>query len=362
LHGILEIAAPAHTYTSAGTYTITLVVHDGALSSNTASANIVITNANSAPIAIIEGPYTGTTDIAFAIRGDGSSDPEGDTLTYNWNLGDGTVFSTGDAVITHPYGASGTFTISLTVNDGELTSSVVTTTATITDPIIPDPEPSPEPEPEPLPKINQPPIAHAGVDQNGLVDADLIFKGSGSRDADGTIVSYARNFGDGGAASGEAIPHAFSTAGTYTISLTVTDNDGATAVDTATATISEPDSNTDPIPDPTVDEVNITMAKYNVLRRTLRLRATSSDAPHAILTVEGYGAMKFVQKKGYYELLKNKVRLRDVPETFTITSSFGGSATIDTFMKRGRKWLRWQQLLNAGQKKQAIRFRRALNI
>jgi type II secretory pathway pseudopilin PulG len=45
-----------------------------------------------------------------------SSDPDGDALSYAWNLGDGTTSNA--ASVTHYYGYSGTYTITLTVSDG----------------------------------------------------------------------------------------------------------------------------------------------------------------------------------------------------------------------------------------------------
>jgi len=63
--------------------------------------------------------------------GTASSDPDGDALMYLWDLGDGTL---ADGVMpTHAYGAAGTYTITLIVNDGEVDSAVATTTATIAD-------------------------------------------------------------------------------------------------------------------------------------------------------------------------------------------------------------------------------------
>jgi PKD repeat protein len=58
------------------------------------------------------------------------------------------------------------------------------------------------------------------------------FDASASRDADGTIGSYAWAFGDGASATGLTAPHTYTAAGTYTVGLTVTDNAGATGTTT----------------------------------------------------------------------------------------------------------------------------------
>ena len=84
---------------------------------------------------------------------------------------------------------------------------------------------------------NQSPIANAGADKSGRVNRWISFDGGGSSDPDGSIVSYNWNFGDGGTASGVRVNHRFVQAGTYTVTLTVTDDQGALGQDTATATI-----------------------------------------------------------------------------------------------------------------------------
>lgn len=81
------------------------------------------------------------------------------------------------------------------------------------------------------------PAAHAGPDQSGSVGATLGFSANASQDPDGTIVSYAWNFGDGGTATGPYATHAFANVGTFEVRLNVTDNNGGVGTDTATAFI-----------------------------------------------------------------------------------------------------------------------------
>jgi PKD repeat protein len=61
------------------------------------------------------------------------------------------------------------------------------------------------------------------------VGADTIFDGSPSSDVDGVIVAYAWNFGDGATAGGKLVTHQYQSPGSFTVSLTVTDDRGHTA-------------------------------------------------------------------------------------------------------------------------------------
>jgi PKD repeat protein len=69
--------------------------------------------------------------------------------------------------------------------------------------------------------------------------ADLAasFNAGTSTDSDGTIATYAWNFGDGSTGSGATATRTYATAGTYTVALTVTDNGGASATTTKTVTV-----------------------------------------------------------------------------------------------------------------------------
>jgi PKD repeat protein len=86
---------------------------------------------------------------------------------------------------------------------------------------------------------NTPPTAVIGANPtSGTVPFAVSFSGAGSSDPDGSIASYAWTFGDGGTASGVSASHTYTTAGSYTAKLTVTDNRGGTGSATVAITAS----------------------------------------------------------------------------------------------------------------------------
>jgi hypothetical protein len=86
---------------------------------------------------------------------------------------------------------------------------------------------------------NLPPIADAsaGAPYEGLVGENIVFNGSRSHDPDGTIIRYTWNFGDGTTGSGKTVTHAYNTKGTFTVVLSVQDNQGAIGTTTVQAFI-----------------------------------------------------------------------------------------------------------------------------
>ncbi len=85
---------------------------------------------------------------------------------------------------------------------------------------------------------NQPPIADAGEDKNVQVKQTIRIVGSGS-DADGTIASYQWKKGDALLADTASFDYTPATAGIHTLTLTVTDNEGATDSDTMNVTVTD---------------------------------------------------------------------------------------------------------------------------
>jgi parallel beta-helix repeat protein len=78
-------------------------------------------------------------------------------------------------------------------------------------------------------EVNQPPDAHFTYSpENPFLNQLITFDASNSTDPDGTIVSYEWNFGDGEVANGIIQEHAYSNLGTYTVVLTLTDDDAGT--------------------------------------------------------------------------------------------------------------------------------------
>lgn len=173
---------------------------------------------NTPPAADPGGPYSGEEDTGVQFDGSGSSDPDGDSLTYYWDFGDGAVGSGVNPV--HAYAAGGHYPVTLVVNDGSMNSAPAATTADITE-------------------VNDPPVSVPGGPYSGVAGRPLQFNGSDSYDPDGNIAAYDWDFGDGSTGNGANPSHAYAGAGAYTVSLTVTDNGGATDMQSTAANIAE---------------------------------------------------------------------------------------------------------------------------
>jgi hypothetical protein len=82
-----------------------------------------------------------------------------------------------------------------------------------------------------------PPFARADGPYTSLEGIAIAMSATASFDPNGSVSSYAWNFGDGATATGPEVNHVYSQDGIYTVTLTVTDNDGLTDQITTTATV-----------------------------------------------------------------------------------------------------------------------------
>ena len=124
-------SAPSHTYGAAGTYTVTLTVTDNGGLTNTTTQSITV-SAQLSPTAAFTATPTG---LSVAFDGTGSAPSAGATLPttgYAWNFGDGSTGS--GATTSHPYSAGGTYTVTLTVTDSGGGSNTASHTVTVHQP------------------------------------------------------------------------------------------------------------------------------------------------------------------------------------------------------------------------------------
>jgi subtilisin family serine protease/PKD repeat protein len=96
--------------------------------------DVIVEAASSAPraTAVINGPYGGAEDTSIALSSAGSSDPEGASLEYKWDFGDGEFAYTRSTSVSHVWKQPGTYTVKLVAYNGSNDSNVATTTVTVT--------------------------------------------------------------------------------------------------------------------------------------------------------------------------------------------------------------------------------------
>lgn len=144
---------------------------------------------------------------------DTSTDSDGSIASRNWNFGDGTSASTANPAKT--YTTAGSYTVTLTVTDNQGASTSISKAITVTAP------------------ANVPPVAQFNTSVSGLT---VTFTDQSS-DSDGSIASRSWNFGDGSTSTATSPVKTYSASGTYAVSLTVTDNRGASTTNTRNVTV-----------------------------------------------------------------------------------------------------------------------------
>ena len=211
----------AHTYTGQGSYQAVLTVTDDRGATATTSVFVFVDPPNQVPVVDFTAtPLAGRPPLDVSVDAVNSYDPEGGALSYGGRSATARTASTPQAQ--HTYGSVGIYTLMLVVTDPDGGSASMSRSIVVS-------------------SSNLAPHADAGVDQSGEEGTQLFFSGVASTDSDGSIASYRWDWGDG--STPEVIDgypygaHTFVDNGTYVVTLSVTDDGGATASDTAVVTV-----------------------------------------------------------------------------------------------------------------------------
>ncbi len=195
----------SHTYTTFGTLTAKLTVKDPNGNDDSKSILITVNDPNRAPLARFSVNKTvGIAPFSASFNASASSDPDNNPLTYGWDFGDGTT-GTGK-LVSHIYTLTGQYRVKLTVKDATK-QGTADTLIVVTD--------------------GKPAAAFTSSATQGNIGLRVAFDASGSVNPADDVLTYAWNFGDGGTGSGKTIGYTFSTAGDFTVKLTVSNTFGS---------------------------------------------------------------------------------------------------------------------------------------
>jgi YD repeat-containing protein len=215
------------SYVEPGTYTPSVRVTGEGGNATAACGEVVVREANEPPEAALSvSPRPGTAGQPTTLDASNSTDADGSIVAYRWDFeGDGTIEAeTTSATTTHTY-AQGSYGPEVTVVDNDNA-----TASAAADYLVEEP--------------NEPPEAALSLSPRpGLANESVTLDASNSTDPDGTITEYAWDFeGDGTVDRRTQAPTTTAnlSAGEYDPSVTVVDDDNATAEATEEYTVEGP--------------------------------------------------------------------------------------------------------------------------
>lgn len=210
-----------YVYTAPASYTANFTVTDDDGLTASDEVTVTVSPALQSPVADFTYAPLYPTDAAPVVFTDASVDADGSIEAREWQFGDGN--SSAEEAPSHVYADNGTYTVTLTVTDDDGLSSTKTRRLTVT---------------------NVPPTAAftCAVANGKASFAD------GSRDSDGAIIAWNWTFGDGDTSTEQSPVHEYADDGTYTVTLHVADDDGATSSYTLQLVVTSPDDTADHTP------------------------------------------------------------------------------------------------------------------
>ncbi|MCD6573676.1 MAG: PKD domain-containing protein [Thermoplasmata archaeon] len=162
-------------------------------------------NQNVPPVANFTWHPANPTDLDIVHFTDLSYDSDGSIVNWTWNFGDGS-YAYGQNP-QHRYADDGTYNVTLTVRDDDGATNSTTKQIVVS---------------------NVPPVANFIYSPSNPTDLDIVHFTDLSYDNDGFIVNWTWSFGDGEISYEQNPSHKYADDGTYNVTLTVTDDDGAT--------------------------------------------------------------------------------------------------------------------------------------
>ncbi|HEY9523064.1 MAG TPA: PKD domain-containing protein, partial [Thermopolyspora sp.] len=217
---------PSYTFAAAGTYQVRLTVTDNRGGQGTTTRQVSVEAPGNAPPTADFNWSCTALDCAFT---DASTDGDGGITAWAWAFGDGQTATEQSPL--HGYGGENTYAVSLTVTDDEGAQASVSKQVTVR-----------------LPGSNANPVADFTVTCTNLA---CVFTDRSTDDGD--VASWSWSFGDGATSTAQNPSRTFASAGTYNVTLTVTDDEGATNQHSAPVSVTAP-------PPPSPSSITLTIS------------------------------------------------------------------------------------------------------
>ncbi len=303
--------SPSYTADLAGVYVAQLIVTDDDAAPLESNPDTVVVVANTQPVANAGPDQTAFRGDAVELDGTASSDPDENTLDYDWTLVEQPAGSTTDLADAESATPSfvpdlvGIYVVELVVDDGFEASDPDTVVITV---------------------VNRVPVADAGPDQVVTVNDTVQLVGSASSDPDGDALTFAWSLTTVPTGSSAALsdPAAVAptfvadVAGSYVAELVVSDGQGGSAADIVTITAeSVVAGNRPPVLDP-IGDLSVDLGS------TLSFTLTASDPDGDTLgftasplpLLEGAGLNSAT---GEFAFTPNEGQVGDISITFIVS-------------------------------------------
>ena len=313
---------PTFVVDQPGSYVARLIVSDGFASS--LADTVTVATLNSPPVANAGPDQTALVTQTVTLNGSGSSDVDGNPLTFAWSFASrpsGSVAALSNPAAVAPsfvVDRPGTYVIQLVVNDGRINSPADTVSITTR---------------------NSPPVANAGPDQSAFAGATVTLDGSGSTDVDGDPLTYAWALTTVPTASATVLNNSTAVRptfqvdrpGTYVAQLIVSDGTALSVADTVTITTqnSRPVANAGPDQSARtgrlilLDGTGSSDADGDPLRFRWSFTSVPPGSAAALFGADTAGPSFVVDRFGTYivQLIVDDGLIDSTPDTVTITTT-----------------------------------------